>query len=426
LKKGLLRIVFAFVIWVAVAWDCEGQTFPWAKCSVGNAISVEDMGYAISLDTNRNVFITGWFYSQFMTIGTTTLNNPTGQCQLFTAKYDSNGNSLWATKPIETISSGDNGYSITTDLSGNSFITGSFASPQMVFGTYTITNVGSSSIFLAKYDTNGNILWAKGFGGGIDDAGFSICTDIAGNVFVTGGFTSPSVVFGGYTLTNLGIQSAVFIAKFDSNGNVLWAKSAGGILSDYALSVSTDISGNAFIAGRYRSPTITFGATTFTNVGGIDKIFLTKYDGSGNVLWAKSPASTSNDDPSSINTDASGNVYMTGIFSSPSLAFGTSTLTNIGIANVFVAKYDANGNVLWAKKAGGTSADGGSGISSYTGGVYVSGDFNSPWMTFGTYTLISPLVQFIQDSLLNMDLTENFFAQQQLQAKTLMELARIN
>jgi hypothetical protein len=98
-----------------------------------------------------------------------------------------------------------------------------------------------------------------------------------------------------------------------------------------------------------------------------------------NWLWAKSAGGASYDYGQSIATDVNGNVYVTGYFYSPSLTFGTTTLTNMGLYDIFVVKYDANGNVLWAKSTGGTHLDEGYGISTdANGNVFVTGYFNSP------------------------------------------------
>ena len=85
-----------------------------------------------------------------------------------------------------------------------------------------------------------------------------------------------------------------------------WVQSADGSADDYGNCISTDISGNVFVAGRFNSPTITFGTTTLTNAGGVD-IFIVKYDNLGNVLWAKSAGGSSYDEGIGIKVDANGN-----------------------------------------------------------------------------------------------------------------------
>ncbi|MCX6146500.1 MAG: SBBP repeat-containing protein [Candidatus Kapabacteria bacterium] len=186
-----------------------------------------------------------------------------------------------------------------------------------------------------------NCLWAKKAGGTTEDVSNSVTTDASGNVYVTGYFTSPTITFGTTTITNTGGYD-IFIVKYDAAGTVLWAKSAGGTDSDYGSSLTTDASGNVYVTGRFVSPTITFGTTTLTNPGGYD-IFIVKYDAAGTVLWAKSAGGTSDDHGRSVSTDASGNVYVTGYFTSPTITFGTTTLTNAGENDIFIAKYAGTG-----------------------------------------------------------------------------------
>ena len=185
-----------------------------------------------------------------------------------------------------------------------------------------------------------NWQWAKSAGGTTLDAGYSISTDAGGNVLVTGSFFADSITFGSTTLINAGGGNAdIFVVKYDASGNALWAKSAGGTSSDdEGLGISTDASGNVLVTGFFSSPTITFGSTTLTNAGSRD-IFVVKYDASGNALWAKSAGGTSSDDRGfAISTDASGNVLVTGSFQSSSITFGSTTLTNAGSTDIFVAK----------------------------------------------------------------------------------------
>lgn len=133
---------------------------------------------------------------------------------------------------------------------------------------------------------------------------------------------------------------------------MLWAKSAGGTSIEGAQGISTDETGNVLITGYFASTSITFGTTTLTNAMGID-IFVVKYDALGNVLWAKSAGGISSDFGVSIANDVSGNIFVTGFFNSPSINFGTTTLINKGESDVFVVKYDEKGNVMWVKSSGG-------------------------------------------------------------------------
>jgi hypothetical protein len=371
-----------------VKYDANGNVL-WAKSAGGIN---EEEAFSIAADTNDNLYVTGSFYSPSITFGSTTLTNDTtnNSADIFIVKYDTNGNVVWAK------SAGGSNYdyatSIATDINGNVFVAGYFRGPSIVLGSDTLTNTSSTGtdMFIVKYDSNGNILWAKSAGGYFYDDAFSVSTDANGNALVSGYFSGSTLIFGSDTLTNAGSSTAdIFLAKYDANGNVLWAKSAGGIFSENARSVATDASGNILLAGGFQSSSITFGSTTLTNANpGVENIFIAKYDGNGNALWAKSAGGTSSDWAYSIATDTNGNAYVAGSFDSPSLTFGSTTLTNAGGGDVFIAKYDANGNALWAKSAGGTYTDFAYSVAvDATGNSYVAGGFTSPSITFGSTTL---------------------------------------
>lgn len=298
-------------------------------------------------------------------------------------------NWLWVKSAGGT--SSDAGISIATDASGNVYATGAFFSPSVTFGTITLTNAGAPTddMFIVKYDASGNVLWASSAGGTSNEEGYSVMVDVSGNVYVMGGFNGTAITFGTDTLTGAGTWD-MFIVKYDAVGNVLWAKSAGGINMDWGGSIALDALGNVYVTGAFHN-TVTFGTTVLTNVDPFDyDIFIVKYDISGNVLWAKSASGIDNDYGDRIVTDALGNAYMTGKFDSPSLIFGTDTLTNAnqGYYDIFIAKYDSSGNVLWAKSSGGMSSEYVIGITEDgLGNIYTTGKFESPIVTFGTDTL---------------------------------------
>ncbi|MDD4310381.1 MAG: SBBP repeat-containing protein, partial [Candidatus Cloacimonetes bacterium] len=243
--------------------DTNGN-YLWAKKAGGTS---DDMGNGICTDSSGNSYVTGYFYGT-TTFGSTSLSS-SGSEDIFIAKLDTNGNYLWAKKAGGT--SSDYGYGISTDSSGNSYVTGYFAGTA-TFGSASLTSSGSADIFIAKLDTNGNYLWAKKAGGTYDDIGFGISTDSSGNSYVTGSF-NVTATFGSTTLISSG-SADIFIAKLDTNGNYLWVTKAGGTSSDYGYGISTDSSGNSYVTGNFRG-TATFGSTSLSSSGSAD-IFITK------------------------------------------------------------------------------------------------------------------------------------------------------
>ncbi|MBX3165502.1 MAG: SBBP repeat-containing protein [Bacteroidetes bacterium] len=221
----------------------------------------------------------------------------------------------------------------------------------------------------------------------------AITTDVYGNVYLTGDY-GDTISFGTTTLSN-SAGSGMYLVKYDALGNVLWAKTQTGAGGATGMGVSTDINGNVYVTGSYHYASITFGTYTLTGSTALfANFFIVKFDANGNVLWAKSAAGTGLDGGYRVSSDSNGNAFVTGYFRSASFVIGTHTLINQTSgagSNVFIAKYDPVGNVLWAKAAVGTntklSAYGNSVSADADGNAVITGYFRASSIIFGTYTL---------------------------------------
>lgn len=259
--------------------------------------------------------------------------------------------------------------------------------------TYTLSNLGTtgSDMFVAKVDPSGNTLWAKGGGGTGGDRGLGVALDGSGNVFVAGGFNSPTVNFGTGGLTNAGTNTNdIFIVKYNNSGVTQWAESAGGSANDLANGVAADSLGNAYVTGYFASSNINFGTGIINNnTANTQDIFVTKYNGSGTAVWAQRSGGSMDDYANAIAVRGN-RLYITGGFNSASIAVGTTTLNNnsAGTSDFLLARYDLNGNVQWATEAGDTDSEAGNGIATdAAGNVFVGGHYISNTITFGTNTL---------------------------------------
>jgi beta-propeller repeat-containing protein len=371
----------------------------WAKRAGGTGL---DRGVGIAVDGLGNIYVAGIFQGS-ATFGLgeanqTTLTSSGGSDDIFVAQYDSSGTLQWAKGAGGTGS--DRGAGIAVDGLGNSYVTGWFNGTAM-FGqgqanqTTLTSSGGSDDIFVAQYDFNGALQWAKRAGGAGQDQGAGIAVDGSGNSYVTGYFNGSATFAQGQanqtTLTSVGDRE-MFVAKYDSIGTLLWAKRSGGTGADRGFSIAVDGLGNIYVTGLFQV-TATFGQgqanqTTLTS-NGSDDIFVAKHDSSGALQWAKRVGDTESDGGLSIVVDGFGNSYATGFFSG-SATFGQgqanqTTLTSAGARDIFVAKYDSSGLLQWAKRAGagGTSIDQGMGIAvDGSGNGYVAGYFNGT-ATFG-------------------------------------------
>ncbi len=381
--KAIRKIVLAAIFALCICNNSNAQTWTWA-----NNFNGAGDGTSICLDPSGNIFTTGE-YAGTLAAGIYTLSNYASICAPYIIKSDANGNVLWAKTSLYTASSNNAyGMSVCSDANGNAICAGFYSDANIIFGTYTLTNNGSGNTFLIKYDPSGNILWAKNPTGTDYDCPYSVSCDANNNVYVCGTFSNSILVFGTTTLTSIGIQK-MYLAKYDPNGNVLWAtcNSVGEVFGDiiFGVTASTDPGGNSFVTGSFTTPTMILGTYTLTN-GGSQNIFLAKYDSNGNVLWAKSAVGPSFDQANSVHTDGIGNIYVTGRYNSSSLVFGTTTITSIGGQNFFLAKYDNNGNALWVKNSNPTIDNiQGFSVSSNSLAVFVTGRMSAS-VTLGAYT----------------------------------------
>ena len=304
-----------------------------------------------------------------------------GSSDIFVAKMDTNGNWLWATKAGGV--DWDQGRGITIDDLGYVYVTGWFEETA-TFGPYSITSDGERDIFVARIDSNGNWLWATQAGGVNWDGGYSITLGFAENIYITG-FFSEIATFGSFSLTSNG-DDDVFVARIDSDGNWLWATKAGGIDSDEGRGMTIDDLGNTYITGGFEE-TATFGSFSLTS-NGDDDIFVARIDSNGNWLWATQAGGNDRDFGLGITIDNIGNTYITGAFQGTA-TFGPTTLTSNGEFDIFIAKMDINGNWLWATQAGGVNWDGGYSITlGFAENIYITGFF-SEIATFGSYSFTS-------------------------------------
>ena len=169
-----------------------------------------------------------------------------------------------------------------------------------------------------------------------------------GGIFANANLTTP-------LLTKIGNQDA-FAIKLDSSGTVTWAKNFGGSGANaYGLGITADESGNVFFGGYFEKANLT--TPPLTKIG-FANAFAIKTDSSGAVTWTKNFSSLNgaNASVSATTRDASANVYLVGNFNAATYTIGSVTLTQVGSHDVFVAKLDTSGTVVWAKNFGGSGA----------------------------------------------------------------------
>jgi PKD repeat protein len=217
--------------------------------------------------------------------------------------------------------------------------------------------------------------WSKQFGSAAVDNGNGITTDPSGNLYVTGCF-SGTVQFGSSTLISNGATEDVYVCKLDPSGNSIWAIKAGGSTPDYGNAIQRDISGNLYVTGWY-STTAAFGSSSVTTSGG-NEVFVARCDPNGTWQWVASGGTPGIDIGYDIAIDNDDNSYVTGYVNAGyPVIFGSDTISIVSdFSDVFVAKCDSNGLWQWLLVNGGLSWDVGYGIVTENCSQYVTGYFS--------------------------------------------------
>ena len=239
-----------------------------------------------------------------------------------------------------------------------------------VFGQRSITylpcsdgallNLAGWQVFVARVSSSGTVAWAINVGGSSSDDVEGIASDGANGAVVCGSFKSTAT-FGSFSRSSGGM-SDLFVMRVDSTGTVQWVTSAGSSGNDACFGMDSDGGGGALVAGWF-AYTVTFGANTLTSDGHADA-FAMRVDSSGAIVWTVNGGGSSADCAFGIASDGAGGAIFSGWFQNTGV-FGSSSLTNAGSKDVFVAHVSASGataSIDWALRAGGSSNDGSDGV----------------------------------------------------------------
>jgi Fibronectin type III domain len=355
----------------------------WATKAGGTG---NDGGNGISALPDGSSIVTGYFEGA-TTFDSTTLTGSAGIADVFTAKMNADGTWAWATKAGGSGFDVGNGVSALPD--GSSIVTGGFEGAATFDSTTLTDGAGIADVFVAKMNADGSWAWATNAGGSGSDSGQDISALPDGSSIVTGYFEGAAT-FDSTTLisSSAGIWD-VFVAKMNADGSWAWATNAGGAGYDLGNGVSALPDGSSIVTGFFNG-TATFGSTTLTSSSaGIDDVFVAKVNANGTWAWAANVGGRTNDSGNGVSALPDGSSIVTGHFEGAA-AFGSTTLTSgEGGTDVFTAKMNADGTWAWAAQAGGSGYDVGNGVSALPdGSSIVTGGFYGT-ATFGSTTLTS-------------------------------------
>ena len=392
------HLFLTILIGLFTANSLPAQSWQWAEQGTGDNF---DLGIGLATDQNGNVFASGVFFSSEIIFGADTLiNDAPGFGAAYLVKYDPDGNVLWA-KSSE--GDGTEAAGVTTDGLGNAIVFGAFGE----YGTFmsldgnVLDCAGVGDGYIAKYDPSGALQWAAGFGGEENDGVAGVATDSSGNTYATGAFSSDSITFGPFTLhRHLSSAADMFVVALDPDGNVLWARSEGGEYWDAGRSIAIDLNSDVIVTGVFGG-SVDFGGTILASMGG-DDVCLLKFDASGVPIWAKKIGGTGDDNGKDVISDADGYIYLAGTLQSSICYIGTTLFLNPASpsTDVFIAKFDFAGSVVWAEHGQGWGWE-------YVGGIAIDGNnnlqvagyFSGDTATFGSVDLINADPGFSNDDI---------------------------
>ncbi len=269
--------------------------------------------------------------------------------------------------------------SIIADPAGNLYITGRYDS-TCYFGHDSVPFSASENMFLAKYNPSSGFIWSVAPIASQRAQGEALAFDDQGSVYVTGSFYG-NIDFG----NGFAFQAAyfnTFIAKYNGAGNLIWAKQVAGD-NNNPKSITGDKEGNIYVAGQFEGDLVYDTITTYSFRSAC---FLLKIGRNGEAKWISRSGGTGTSYPQSVSVDSSGNVILAGTFINQ-VSFGTINLSGFGSYDIFIARLNTSGDVIWAVQAGGGGDDRGSSVvCGNDGAIFINGSYENI-AHFGPFTL---------------------------------------
>jgi hypothetical protein len=347
---------------ILVSTDSSGN-YRWAMGTQNGGAWFVD----IAADPADNMYVIGYSLAPFRLGGISS-----GMPNCFCAKVRSDGTVVWVKNIPYDVNK------IAVDAASNVYIGGAFAGNSVVVGSTTLVNTdpGTYDVVVAKYDSSFNATWATSIGG--DSTEYTHAITVAnGDVYVSGSYSSTSVVLNNDTLLNATMpQSELFIAKLTAAGGKVWGRRAVSSVVSYTNDLYADKESNLYVVGSY-GQNFGMGSVSLPYAAWALRMYLAKYDSAGNLKFLNGIADTALTSANNITGDDCGNIWMTG-------RGGHSALSPS--QPMFLAKYDTIGTLIdtfFIRYGGGGSG----GIAlNQKGSVYVTSEYDVT-MTLGSVTL---------------------------------------
>lgn len=312
------------------------------------------------------------------------------------AKYDSTGTCLWA-RSISTTFDATWAYGVAIDAEDHIYVTGSYDGTAAFGNGITLGSLGADDIFLARYDTNGNCVWARRAGSsGSNDEARGIAVGDSGDVYITGICGGTTIGFDNISIPNPGNHRQVVIARYDSTGIVHWARSSTGIGQSKSAQDIAVVDERLYITGILGFTLTSYDGIALTPNATSSNLYVLACDLAGEGLWARAFGSGDNEGMG-IDADTLGNVFVTGRFTGTmQLPSGDPLVCASSEEDLVLMRLDTAGGFQWAKRSGSLQRDLGWDLEADgLGNVYVAAQFEQSIDFLGI-----PLTSFGEEDLL--------------------------
>ena len=206
----------------------------WATCAGSTG---DDRASRIAVDAAGNTYVAGSFPS-VINFGNSTMNSA-GDTDIILAKLSSSGVPLWA-KRFGGAST-DTVTGLAIGPAGTVTVAGLFRGP-VDFGGISLAGSGATEVFLAQCNSAGTVQWARKITGADTNEGASVVVAQDGSAYLSGAFSGVTT-FGAHSLTNREFIDR-YVARYDTNGAVIFASCVGGLTGqDIAIGIRTNDGG---------------------------------------------------------------------------------------------------------------------------------------------------------------------------------------
>ena len=357
-----MRLRFLLLLLLSSATRAQPAAPDWLRAQV-----LDCPGHATAdgllTDAAGNTYLTGIF-DQTLTLAPGTTLTATGLQDSYLAKYAPGGSLLWSQHLAGT--SYTVAHDVVSDAQGNVYVGGSFTQ-RMSMGSLSLNNPqGNTYLFLAKINAQGQPQWLRQLGGGSMVVSSGMGMDAAGNAYFTGTFVG-SLALGGTTLqvgsTPGSFDSEIFLAKFDQQGQLVWARQGGHEAPAGASSTYYQYSPHLLVSpagASYLTWTSTpgaggFGPLPLPAAPGDNDAVVVKYDAQGTPAWVFAEGGAGNDLANRAVLDGTGQLLVSGSYQGLA-SFGAYTLASTDQGGLLLALDEATGRVNWAQELASTAA----------------------------------------------------------------------